>query len=505
MLRLTLALAVAACGSSAPPAPAPTSSAPPHVVAPPPAPKPAALSGIWLGTLQAGSKGLRIQIHLDLAASPATCSFDSLDQGVTGIPCTNVIATATDISFDIPAVHGSLKGMVSSDANTIHATWSQAGEIPVMLTRQATALEAVKLAFDPEMPAVDVDKIQAVLDADLAKVIPVVLPPDSGVGVTIGVLEHGVRKVFSYGAVKPDSVFEIGSISKTFTGLALAQMVEQKKVRFDEPVRELLPKGTVAAPSSGAEITLLDLSAQRSGLPRMPDNFKSADHANPYADYDAKALYAFISSHGVAMPATPVFGYSNLGVGLLGQLLAARAGTTYEALVRKEITEPLGMHDTAVKLTPALTKRFVAGHAAGNKPQHAWDFDALAGAGAIRSTAGDMLTYLDAQLHPDHVKGRTPEAKTLTAALAASHEVRAESLPGMHIALNWFHVDATGSYWHDGGTGGFSSFAVFDPAKDYAVIVLFNRSIDDGMFADDLAKHIAERLLGRPTMSLGKS
>jgi CubicO group peptidase (beta-lactamase class C family) len=205
------------------------------------------------------------------------------------------------------------------------------------------------------------------------------------------------------------------------------------------------------------------------------------------------------------MPATPVFGYSNVGVGLLGQLLATRAGTTYEALVRKEITEPLGMHDTAVKLTPALTKRFVPGHAGGNKPQHAWDFEALAGAGAIRSTAGDMLTYLDAQLHPDHVKGRSPEAKTLPAALAASHEVRAESLPGMHIALNWFRVDATGSYWHDGGTGGFSSFAVFDPAKDFAVIVLFNRSIDDGTFADDLAKHIAERLLGRPTMSLGKS
>jgi CubicO group peptidase (beta-lactamase class C family) len=275
-------------------------------------------------------------------------------------------------------------------------------------------------------------------------------------------------------------------------------------VKFDEPVRELLPKGTVAAPASGAEITLLDLSAQRSGLPRMPDNFKPADDTNPYVDYDAKALYAYLGSHGVAMPATPTFGYSNVGVGLLGQALTVRAGTTYEALVRKEITEPLGMHDTAIKLTPALTKRFVAGHAGGNKPQHAWDFDALAGAGAIRSTAADMLTYLDAQLHPDHVKGRTPEAKTLPAALAASHEVRAEALPGMHIALNWFHVDESGTYWHDGGTGGFSSFAAFDPAKDFAVIVLFNRSIDDGMFADDLAKHIAERLLGKPALSLAK-
>jgi CubicO group peptidase (beta-lactamase class C family) len=113
-----------------------------------------------------------------------------------------------------------------------------------------------------------------------------------------------------------------------------------------------------------------------------------------------------------------------------------------------------------------------------------------------------MLIFLDAQLHPDHVKGRTPDAKTLPAALAASQEVRAEALPGMHIALNWFHVDESGTYWHNGATGGFSAFAAFDPAKDFAVIVLFNRSIDDGMFADDLAKHIAERLLGKPALSL---
>ena len=93
---------------------------------------------------------------------------------------------------------------------------------------------------------------------------------------TIGIVVHGKRKIFSYGGVKPDSVFEIGSITKTFTGLVLAQMVEQKTVRLDEPVRELLPKGTVAQPA-GKEITLLDLSTHRSGLPRNPDNVHPKD------------------------------------------------------------------------------------------------------------------------------------------------------------------------------------------------------------------------------------
>jgi CubicO group peptidase (beta-lactamase class C family) len=113
-----------------------------------------------------------------------------------------------------------------------------------------------------------------------------------------------------------------------------------------------------------------------------------------------------------------------------------------------------------------------------------------------------MLAFLDAQLHPDHVKGKTAEARTLPAALAASHEVRAEVAPGMHIALNWFRIDETGSYWHNGATGGFSSFALFDPAKDVAVIVLCNRSIDDGTLADDIGKHVGQRLLGRPAITV---
>ena len=203
------------------------------------------------------------------------------------------------------------------------------------------------------------------------------------------------------------------------------------------------------------------------------------------------------------MPAQPEFAYSNVGVGLLGQALADRAHTTYEALLKKEVTGPLGMRDTAIKLTPALTRRFLTGHGDEHKPAHAWDLTALAGAGAIRSTAADMLVYLQAQLHPDALAKRgSAEASTLPAAIAASHAIQGEAGPGMHIALNWFRIDQTGSYWHNGGTGGFSSFALFDPDKDFAVVVLVNRSIDDGMLADDIGKHIVQRITGKPAPSI---
>ena len=512
LLAPSFAFALAsACASSRPPPPPPASPQTP-APAPPPAPPPAApsLSGVWLGTLHPGAagSGLRLQLHLDLAKTPAECALDSLDQHAVGIPCTNPVVSAGSFSFDVPAVHGSFTGRVSADANTVDGAWSQGTSIPLVLARQAKAIEIAEVPPDPAMPPVELDKLQSVLDADLAGALASgALAPPTGAGIAIGVTLHGARRLLSYGAVKVDSVFEIGSISKTFTGLLLAQMVQQKKVKLDEPVRELLPKGTVSAPASGPEITLLDLSDQHSGLPRLPDNLHPADEANPYADYDDKALFTFLASHGVGRPEKPPFLYSNLGVGLLGNALAHRAGSTYEALLKKEITGPLGMRDTAVALTPALQARFAAGHDASYAPAKPWDVGALVGAGGIRSTTADMLTYLEAQLHPDHLAPATratAEGKTLPAAIAASHEIHAEAEEGLHIALGWVRTDETGTMWHNGATGGYSAVALFNPEKDYAVVVLCNTSIgNDESFADKVGRHISQRLVGKPADALG--
>jgi len=496
-----------ACAGGPPPSAVPvavSAPTPPPAVAPPSVPS---ASGVWLGTLRAGGKELRIQLQLDLATTPPGCAIDSLDQHAMGIPCTNVIASTSAISFDVPAVHGTLKGTLSVDGNTLTTRWSQGGaELDIALTRQKVAIQAAKAALDPAMPPVELAQLKNVIDTDLASgATEGDLAPATGGGVTIGVVSHGERRVWTYGAAKADSLFEIGSISKTFTGLVLAQMAAQRRVMLDEPVRALLPTGTVAAPASGREITLLDLSAQRSGLPRMPDNFKPADETNPYADYDVKALYAYIAAHGVALPDKPVFAYSNVGVGLLGQALAERAHLTYEALLKKQITGPLGMRDTVITIPAALEARFIQGHDDEHKPAHAWDIPAMAGAGAIRSTAADMLTYLEAQLHPDHLPSttrNTAEGKTLAAAIAASHEIHGEAAVGTHIALNWFHDDMTGWFWHNGATGGYSAFAVFAPEKDFAVVVLSNTSPGNTELSDTLGRHIAQRLSGQPAVSL---
>src|ERR1035438_6027612 len=268
--------------------------------------KPSPVDGIWLGTLQVGSTPLRLQLSVKSdTAGREFCAMDSLDQHAMGLECAKVVLSANDFSFDVPAVHGNWKGTLSADGNILSGVWSQGSPLPLNLTRQSVAIAAAPIAaptYDAALAPVAAADLQSVLDRDLAEALKSgELAPGTGAGVSIAVVDHGVRRVFSYGSAKPDSIFEIGSITKTFTGLVLSQMVEQGKVKFDEPVRELLPPGTVAKPA-GNEITLLDLATQHSGLPRIPDNFKPADPSNPYADYGAPNLYAFVAQHGVAKP-----------------------------------------------------------------------------------------------------------------------------------------------------------------------------------------------------------
>ena len=469
--------------------------------------KPSAVDGIWLGTLRDGSKSLRIQLIVkgDITGKEF-CSNDSLDQRAMGLECGNVLLEGNKFSFDIPVVSGHWGGTLSADGKTLTGTWNQGHPLPLNFEKQTVAISLPPVhppTYDTAMAPVPAAQLQAVLSKDLSQALTSgALAPSTGAGVTIGIVDHGERQVFSYGTAKPDSIFEIGSITKTFTGLLLAQIVAQGKVKFDEPVRELLPAGTVAKPT-GNEITLLDLATQHSGLPRMPDNFNPPDGSNPYADYRAADLYAFLTKHGVAKPADATFLYSNLGFALLGQALAVRAGTTYPQLLQEEITGPLGMKDTIVALSAEQQLRLIAGYDGAHHPAHAWDLVAFAGAGAIRSTADDMLTYLQANLHPDKLPSgatKTPNGETLPAALAQSHVLRADAMAGMRIALAWLYAPVTGGYWHDGETAGYSSLAAFNPKADHAVVVLVNTA---GDFAHRLGEHISERLAGKPAISLG--
>ena len=312
-----------------------------------------------------------------------------------------------------------------------------------------------------------------------------------GVGIVVGIIdEHGSR-IISYGKtqkdgakdVDGDTVFEIGSVSKVFTSLVLAQLVKDHDARLDDPISRYLPANVHSPVRNGREITLVDLATHTSGLPRLPDNLSPADEANPYADYTLTQLYNFLSHYALPREIGRDYEYSNYGAGLLGQLLALKAGTNFEAMIRQKICQPLGLSNTVVTLTPALKARLAAGYDEYGRPAKNWDFPTLAGAGGIRSTANDLLKFLAANMGLTE----TPLAGAMYLQQIARHEADPS---WMETGLGWVIAKRYGAevVWHNGGTGGYHAFIGFDKIKKRGVVVLANTAND----IDDIGFHLIE-------------
>lgn len=312
-----------------------------------------------------------------------------------------------------------------------------------------------------------------------------------GVGIVAGVIEPNGRRVVAYGALdkndpRPlngDTIFEIGSATKVFTALLLADMVQRGEVALTDPIAKYLPPEVKTPQRAGHSITLQDLAMHTSGLPRIPSNFAPRDAANPYADYSVEQLYQALSSYELTRDIGSKYEYSNLGGGLLGHVLARRADTDYETLVRARICKPLGMNSTVIAPTPEMKGRFAVGHNATLAAVPNWDLPTLAGAGALRSTANDLLNFLAANLGYS-------ESSLAPAMAAMVKDHRPTGTPGMEIALGWhvFPGDGNPIIWHNGGTGGYRSFLGYSPKSRVGVVVLSNTFTAAGV--DDIGLHL---------------
>ena len=312
-----------------------------------------------------------------------------------------------------------------------------------------------------------------------------------GIGMVVGMIDAKGRRVVAYGSLAKDdkrplngdTVFEIGSTTKVFTSLVLMDMVQKGEVALTDPISKYLPPSVKVPERNNRKITFQDLSTQSSGLPRMPSNFSPKDALNPYADYSVGQMYQFLSGYQLTRDIGEKYEYSNLAVGLLGHVLTLRAGMDYEAMVRSRICDPLGMTSTRVILTPEMKARLATGHSATLSAVPNWDIPTLAGAGALRSSANDLLTFLAANLG----YAKTP----LAAAMAAEVSIRRPTgTPDMEIAYAW-HVqskDGQSIVWHNGGTGGYRTYMGYDPKSRAGVVVLSNISTPEG--PDDIGRHL---------------
>ena len=316
----------------------------------------------------------------------------------------------------------------------------------------------------------------------------------------IGVTQRGRRAVLGFGrvgatnAAPPDgqTLFEIGSVTKVFTALALARLELDGKVTLTNTLRASLPEKVALADGLGP-VTLLHLATHTAGLPRLPGNLDTpeASPANPYAKYRAEELYQFLASVKPNNPSGRMVDYSNVGFAVLGQVLTLKAGQPYEALVRATLLEPLGMTNTAIRLTDEQRVRVTPGHAPRGGEVPGWDFDAFAPAGAFRSTAGDLLTFVEANL----ASTETPVGRALTRARQLQPTGDAGNLP-----LGWQReITLQGRleiYWHNGGTGGYVSFIGFNRERQIGVVVLAN-------YGDAMAGKFSVDKIGMDVLKLG--
>jgi serine-type D-Ala-D-Ala carboxypeptidase/endopeptidase len=305
--------------------------------------------------------------------------------------------------------------------------------------------------------------------------------------IVVGVIEDDKTYYFSYGVksltgkepADEHSVYEIGSITKTFTGIILADRVIKGQMSLDDPLQKYLPDGVTAPTRNGSSIKLIHLTNHTSSLPRMPGNFSPANPNNPFADYSETQLYDFLKGYQLPRDIGSQYEYSNYAAGLLGHVMATKERTTYEALMIDVIARPLGMQDTRIAFTPNMKKNLAMGYSGGEQVEN-WDLSTLAGAGAIRSTAVDLLTFVRANMAK--VKSQ------LYPAMQLSHKnSRAEGANPM-VGLGW-HIAVAGDseiVWHNGGTGGYRAFAGFINGGNKGVVVLTNSSAS----ADDIGMHL---------------
>jgi CubicO group peptidase (beta-lactamase class C family) len=362
--------------------------------------------------------------------------------------------------------------------------------MPRFLTFCTLVLTLTSLVRAAEvLPRVEIDRLVApLIDGQWCEgiVVGLVRLDDSG---TSQFQFAGYGRKSADDATTPDesSVFEIGSITKAFTGILLAEMAERGELSIDDPVQKHLPDDVKLRQAGEEPITLVHLATQYSGLPRMPLNFQPADAGNPFADYTADLLYDYLKNTKPSRKPGEKYEYSNLGLGLLGHVLARRGGKSYEAMIVERIADPLGMSDTRIVLSEDQRKRLVPGHDRDGNPIANWDFDALAPAGALRSTAADLAKFVAANLQP-------PQG-TLGKAIQTAQQIRVGQDEGMAIGLCWQITKASRTIWHNGQTGAYHSFVGFIPEKKFGVVVLSNTA---AWHIDRVADGLLRRLLDLP-------
>jgi len=293
----------------------------------------------------------------------------------------------------------------------------------------------------------------------------------------------GYQNVANKTKATKETLYEIGSISKTFTSLLLAKLATENKLKIEDPISRYLPGSLKLKDTAGTEITFRHLATHTSGLLRLPFGYNPDDWSNPYLGYYRENLFLYLSKFEPGEVGT-TNSYSNLAVGLLGETLAVIEDTPYKTLIQTEILDALELKHTYFEVPEDQQSNFATPYAKG-KEVSSWEFDVLAPAGALRADIKDLVNYGVSYLN----KNKLSEAQAMTT------QTHFEIEEGRTVGLAWFKNE--NRIFHGGGTGGFLTHLEIDLENNAVVAVMTNT-------ADNNPSDLASFLLNPEENSLFK-
>ncbi|MEN2767743.1 serine hydrolase domain-containing protein [Ornithinibacillus xuwenensis] len=294
---------------------------------------------------------------------------------------------------------------------------------------------------------------------------------------TIGIIKDGQKQIYRKGKHNEleetnieDGIYEIGSITKVYTSSLLAKAIDEKRVCLDDSIVQYVPSLSQNKHLNENPVTLRHLTTHTSGLPSLPLGFtlkvlfSKKVRNNPYVYFSNQDMFNFLMKYKFHLERRN-FNYSNLGVGLLGHILSNVYEEDYETVIQNEICRPMNLTNTAIRLSTNQKKQLIPGFDHKNRAVDNWDFNALEGAGALRSTITDQLAFLAIQMD---------DTEQLNWDLSQTHKVHYDEPKGISVGMNWIIDKGKNVIWHNGGTGGYSSFMGFHKEKNLGIVALSN-------------------------------
>lgn len=330
-----------------------------------------------------------------------------------------------------------------------------------------------------------------IITSDLKKLIRTLVENGTNAAVVIGLVDSNGTQFYSYGKtsegsnatiVDENTIFNIGSITKTFTTILLADIVNEGKIKLDDPIENYLPSSVKVPTYNGQKITIEVLATHTSGLPENPPNLNMND-TKSYSKYSSEQLYQSLSNIMIITAPGTNFEYSNMGMAILGDILATKTGIPYEKLVKNRILCILGMNNTTINLSDPLIPQLALGHIAGKEiPITSINLlipPTLAPAGSFRSSAIDLLKYISANIQL--MKTKLNEVMENTQMIRSSTNINGIAPYDTYIGLGWVITTNFGSQiiWHNGEISGYNSIIAFNPANQRGVVIICSCTSQD--------------------------